>query len=412
MNRTLLHILTLLAALWAGAVGRVSADWPQWLGPDRNGVVPGKAPKPWPTSGPETAWKVGVGSGFSSPLIVGDLVLLHHRVADEEILEAFDRGTGKSRWKSPQPTAYTDDFGFDNGPRGTPAVVDGMAYTFGAEGRLTAVNLTNGLPVWSMALGRELGAEKGFFGFACSPLVVSNRVIVHVGGEGGAGIVALNATTGARAWQSTSDEAGYSSPVLANVGGKPRVVSFTRAGLKLLDFDTGKVVGSFPWRSRQNASVNAATPLIGPAGIFITTSYNTGAALLRWKASGGLETVWSGDDAISAHVATPVMKGGLIFGFHGRQEQGAELRCIDVATGSVKWEAARTGMGSVVLADDTLVVLLESGELVLAAASPESWKPLCRAQILGTGVRAAPALDGGILVARDRSRLVAVRIPR
>lgn len=410
MNRKFQRVLSVAVGLGIGWVGQVCADWPQWLGPDRNGVVPGKAPKPWPTAGPAIAWKAEVGSGFSGPIIVGDLVLLHHRVADEEVLEAFDRSTGKSRWKSSQPTAYNDDFGFDNGPRGTPSAVEGMAYTFGAEGRLTAVNLTNGLPVWSLALGRELGADKGFFGFACSPLVVSNRVIIHVGGEGGAGVVAVNAKTGAREWQSTSDEAGYSSPVAALVGGKQRIVSFTRAGLKLLEIDTGKVVGEFPWRSRQNASVNAATPLVGPAGIFITTSYNTGAALLRWQAAGGLEPVWSGDEAISAHVATPVLKGAWIFGFHGRQEQGAELRCIEAATGTVKWEAGRTGMGSVLVVEDTLIVLLESGELVLAEATADSWKPLCRAQILGTGVRAAPAVDGGLLVARDRSRLVAVRI--
>jgi outer membrane protein assembly factor BamB len=241
--------------------------------------------------------------------------------------------------------------------------------------------------------------------------VVSNRVVLHLGGEDGAGIVAVDGKTGRLAWRSTSDEAGYASPILANLGGQQRLVCFTRAGVKVLDPADGRLLAGFPWRSRQGASVNAATPIVGPAGILVTSSYNTGAALLRWSGT-SLERVWADEEALSAHISTPVRRDGWYFGFHGRQEQGGSVRCFEGATGKMLWDSGRTGIGSVLLAGDRLVLMLESGELIQAEASGEGWKPLCRAQLLGSGVRAAPVLDGELFVARDRNRLFAYRIPR
>lgn len=392
------------------APGRMNAEWPQWLGPTRDGVVPGTPIQPWAESGPEVQWRVEVGNGFSSPVVVADKVLLHHRRASEEILEAFDRDTGKSLWKAIQPTAYSDDFGFDDGPRGTPAVANGMAYAFGAEGRLTAVAIADGRTAWTLHLGRELDAGKGFFGFGCSPLVVSNRVIVQVGGRPGAGIVAVEERTGALAWKATDDEAGYASPVVVGLGGRPRLACLTRAGLRILEVTDGRMLGFLPWRSRQHASVNAATPIACAEGVLVTSSYGTGAALVRWGRGGELETTWSGDDAISAHISTPVRSGDLVFGFHGRQEQGAVLRCIEAATGRVRWESSALGIGSVLRTGNRLLVLLESGELLLGPANGSGWRVESRGQILGSGVRAVPAIDGRQLFARDRGRLVSVRI--
>ncbi len=400
-----------VAAAMALAHGlQARADWPQFLGPTRDGVVPGPSPSPWPDSGPAVLWKTDVGHGFASPVVAAGRVLLHHRRGEEEILEALDARSGKSLWKSAQPTAYVDGFGFDDGPRGTPSVVPGSVFTFGAEGRLTCVTMDAGVVRWTRPLGREHGADKGFFGFACSPLVVSNLVVVQVGGRDGAGVVAVDAGTGRTAWTATSDEAGYASPVACTVGGKLRVVVLNRAGVRVLDPMNGRVLSSVPFRSRQHASVNAATPLAGPDGVFVTASYDTGAAWLGWRGDGELAEGWMQGDALSAHISTPVRKGGLLFGFHGRQEQGAELRCIRVADGSVAWASPRVGVGSVLVQGDRLLVLLESGELIMADASGTGWKVLARAQVLGSGVRASPAVAGGVLYARDKARLVAVRL--
>lgn len=397
----------LAALLAAGTVS--AADWPQLLGPTRDGVSP-ESVAPWPSSGPKLLWKAAVGSGYSGPVVAGGRLLLHHREGDEEVLQAYDAVTGKPAWRAAQPTAYRDDFGFDDGPRATPAVSGGMAFVFGAAGRLTAVRLSDGTTAWSRPAGEELHADKGFFGFASSPLVWSNRVVVQLGGRPGAGIVAFDVADGRTAWKATDDEAGYASPVLAEIGGRTRMVAFNRAGVTVLEPADGRVLARQAWRSRQGASVNAATPLVLPQGVFVTASYNTGAALFRPAADGSLEKVWSDDESLSAHFATPVAQGGLLFGFHGRQEQGPSLRCVEVATGRVRWSEDGFGSGSVIRAGDRLLVLREDGELLLGAAKAERWDVQARAQVLGGGIRALPALAHGIWYGRDKRTLVAFQV--
>ena len=397
-----------ISLLLGSFVGQaLAADWPQFLGPERNGISPESVEIKVPDAGPKTLWSVKVGSGWSGPIIVGGRVLLHHRIGEEEVLEAWDGTNGKSIWKSPQPTHYRDDFGFDNGPRGTPCAVADQVFTFGAEGRLTAFKLGTGQLQWTKPLGAELHGDKGFFGFACSPLVVSNLVIVQLGGAEGAGVVAVRSNDGSLAWKATDDEAGYAAPIQAMIGGKSRLVVFNRAGLSVLELGTGRVEMRHAWRSQTHASVNAATPVVLGDRVFLTSSYDAGATVLDLSGAEP-KTVWAGDNSLSAHYASVVTRNGLIFGYHGRQESGPVFRCIDVATGKVQWSESGSGGGSVLRAGETLILLRDSGELQLAAASSEGFKPTSRMQILGTQTRAVPALSGGILFARDRTKLVAV----
>ncbi len=402
--------IPVLAAGWLCGVLR--ADWPQFMGPTRDGVVAGKIPAGGWLTTPEPLWKLEVGRGFSGPVVVGDRAILHHRQGNEEVLEAVDRETGRRIWKAVQPTAYEDDFGFDDGPRATPMVQDGVVYAFGAEGRLTAVRLSDGSTVWSRPLGRELKAAKGFFGIAPSPLWISGRVVVQLGGSDGAGVVALDPVTGRELWRATSDEAGYASPVVAKVAGRERVVIFNREGVRVLDPEEGRVLGEVPWRARMQASVNGATPLAGGDGVLVTTSYGVGANWLVWAPDGSLRSKWSNDESLSAHFVTPVRRGAQVYGFHGRQEQGAEIRCVDLETGKVRWESPRLGTGSLLIWGDQLLALLESGEWLVAKAGTDGWKELFRHQVLGQGTRAVPAFDGGILFARDKSRWVAMRLAK
>lgn len=397
----------LAAGCWCGVL---RADWPQFMGPTRDGVVAGKLPAGGWLTTPEPLWKLEVGRGFSGPVVVGDRAILHHRQGNEELLEAVDRETGRRIWKAVQPTAYEDDFGFDDGPRATPTVQDGVVYAFGAEGRLTAVRLSDGSTVWSRPLGRELKGAKGFFGIAPSPLWVSGRLVVQLGGSDGAGVVALDPATGRELWRATRDEAGYASPVVAKVAGRERVVIFNREGVRVLDPEDGRVLGEVPWRARMQASVNGATPLAGGDGVLVTTSYGVGANWLVWAPDGSLRSKWSNDESLSAHFVTPVRSGTQVYGFHGRQEQGAEIRCVDLETGKVRWESPRLGTGSLLIWGDQLLALLESGEWLVAKAGTDGWKELFRHQVLGQGTRAVPAFDGGILFARDKRRWVALRL--
>ena len=384
-----------------------TADWPQYLGPSRNGVYVGPPlNEKWPSTGPRVLWRKSIGQGFSGPVVAGARLILFHRLDDREIVESFDALTGAPQWRHAYPTTYRDDFGFDEGPRAVPVVADGIVYTYGAEGKLHAVALATGKPIWSVDAMRQFEVDKGFFGAAGSPLVEAGKVIANVGGRK-AGIVAFDAKTGKVVWTATTDGASYSSGVAATILGRRYVIFLTRAGLAGLDPANGQVRFQRPWRARQAASVNAATPLVAGDRIFVSAEYGPGAGVLRFDGM-KLADVWLSDDALSNHYATSVLHEGVLYGFHGRQEFGPQFRAVDLQTGKVLWSTERFGAGSVTLAGNRLVIVRESGALLLAAASPKSFQQLATAQILPATVRAYPAVADGVLYVRNDDTLIAL----
>jgi outer membrane protein assembly factor BamB len=393
-----------LGCLLLAGVAVAAADWPQFLGPQRNGVYGGPPlATSWPAGGPRKVWEKRIGQGFAGPVVAGDRLILFHRVGREEIVDAMDARTGEARWHFAYPTAYRDDFGFDEGPRAVPVVAGNRVYTFGAEGQLHAIDVTTGRRIWSVDTRMRFNVRKGFFGAAGSPLVEDGRVIANVGGTDGtkgAGIVAFNAETGAVMWTATNHEASYSSPVGATFGGKRTAVFFTRNGLVGLDPASGSIFFQRMWRSRTSSSVNAATPLVIGDVIFISATYETGAAAVRVQGS-ELKELWSSDEVLSNHYATSVHYNGYLYGFHGRQEFNPSFRSVELATGAVKWSVDKFHAGTVTLAGDKLLVLRETGELILANASPQAFRPLAQAQILPPTIRATPALSDGFLYARN-----------
>jgi len=393
------------AALAATVVTQGANDWPQFLGPSRNGVYAGPAlAENWGANGPKVVWRKQVGQGFAGPAVVGNRVILFHRVGNEEVLESLDAATGNSTWRYAYPTRYRDDFGFDEGPRAVPVVADGVIYTFGAEGQLHAVDLAKGTKIWSEDTMKRFGVPKGFFGAAGSPLVEGGRVIANVGGDK-AGIVAFEAKTGKLLWTATDDDASYSSGVAATIGGHRLGVFLTRDSLVGLDPASGMVQFQRRWRARLAASVNAASPIIVGDQIFVSAQYGPGAGVLRVNGS-QLTDVWTSDDVLSNHYATSVFYNGYLYGFHGRQEFGPSLRAVEFQTGTVKWSQDQFRAGSVLLAGDKLLITREGGELILAPASPQAFKPIARAQILQGVARPYPALADGLLYVRNENTLL------
>ncbi|HEY1306163.1 MAG TPA: PQQ-binding-like beta-propeller repeat protein [Vicinamibacterales bacterium] len=387
------------------AARAVALDWPQFLGPDRNGTYAGPPlNETWGPSGPKVVWRKQVGQGFAGPAVVQGRVLLFHRVGNEEVLESLDAKTGMSTWRYAYPTTYRDDFGFDEGPRAVPVVTDGIVYTFGAQAQLHAVDLAKGTRVWSHDAMKEFGVPKGFFGQGGSPLVEGGRVIANVGGAKG-GVIAFDAKTGQVAWAATSDNASYSSGVAATIGGHRTAVFLTRDNLLGLDPATGMIQFQRRWRSRNNASVNAATPLVVGDQLFVSSEYGPGAAVMRVEGS-KLVDLWNSDDVLSNHYATSVYKDGYLYGYHGRQEFGPSFRAVEFKTGTVKWSQDQFRAGSVLLAGDRLLILREGGEMILAPASPQAFKPIARAQILNGVVRPYAALADGFLYVRNENTLL------
>ncbi|MBA4064598.1 MAG: alcohol dehydrogenase [Isosphaera sp.] len=396
----------------------LAADWPQFLGPTRDGHSPEtKLAWDWPKAGPPVAWQKDVGKGWAGPVVAGGKLILFHRVADEEVVAALDPATGKEHWASTYPTKYRDDFDFDNGPRATPLVADGRVFTLGANGDFHAWELATGKKLWGRNLLADYKASKGFFGVACSPLLLDGKLLVNVGGKG-AGVVAFDPATGKEVWKATDDAASYSSPTAAEIDGKPAAVFLTRYGLRVLSPADGKVLYELEWRPRIDASVQGATPLVWKDEIFLTVSYATGAVLVKAK-GGDLAEVWpnpnrasvGNDKTLSSQYGTPVRVGDYLYGVHGRADVGtAELRCVEWKTGAVKWGVPKFGVASLVAVDGGLLALTEGGDLVRFDASPDGYKERGRGAVLAKPVRAAPAVADGRLFARDGSKLVCVKL--
>jgi outer membrane protein assembly factor BamB len=386
-------------------------DWPQFLGPTRDGVYAGSdLAAVWPKDGPPVVWRKSIGQGFSGPAVADRQLILFHRLDNQEIVACLDARTGEPKWSHAYPTAYQDDFGFDPGPRATPCVAQGRVYTFGAEGMLSCLNLADGALLWQVNTKNEFHPRKGFFGAACSPLVEGGAVLLNIGGPGGAGLVAFDKASGRVLWKNSDDEASYSSPAAATIHQRRYAFFFTRAGLAAVDPADGKIQFRYPWRSRMDASVNAATPLIIDDSIFLSASYGTGAILLRVR-DNAVQKVWSGDDILSNHYATSVYCHGCLYGIDGRADLGVpSLRCVELNTGKIRWQDDAMGAATVLLAGDQLLILTEQGELIRAPATPAAFAPGDRAQIMPSGVRAYPALAGGFLYARSKDKLFCVNL--
>jgi outer membrane protein assembly factor BamB len=395
-----------LASLFLAAI--LGADWPQFLGPHRDGTSPEKGLlESWTEKGPPLVWEKEVGEGYSAPVVHANRLVLFHRVGDEEVVECLEADNGKGVWKYKTPTNYDDPLGKGNGPRSTPLIAGGRVYTLSPGGLLLCLQMEDGKRVWQKALLEEYTVPPSFFGVGTSPLIEGNLVLVNVGGRD-AGIVAFDKHTGKEAWKATSQGASYASPVAVALDGVRHALFFTRDGLVSVDPANGQVRFTKRWRARINASVNAATPIVFDDKIFLSTCYNTGAILLRAKKD-SVEDLWTNDESLSCHFNTPVYLNGHLYGFHGREDlppEGGRLRCVEATTGKVKWEAEGRGVGSLILADGRLIVLREDGMLNLVAADPEAYRELAKAPVLAAPCRAHMALAEGRLYARDARKLV------
>jgi len=401
----LVGCLTTIVLLLSSA----AADWPQFLGPQRNSTSTETGLlQTWDAKGPPLLWQREVGEGFSTPVVAGERLVLFHRIGDEEIVECLNAASGKPMWKQTNPTKYEDPLGKGDGPRSTPLVGGGRVYTLSPSGLLRCLKLTDGERIWQRALLEDYTVPASFFGVGTSPILEGGRLILNLGARD-AGIVAFDKDSGKEVWKATGDEASYSSPIAATIDGVRHVIFLTRQGIVSLNPTDGAVRFSKRWRSRMNASVNAATPVAISDQLFFTACYETGAILVKAKKD-GIEEVWSNDRSLSCHFGTPVYHEGFLYGFHGRQETGTEFRCVEAKSGEVRWSKDGFGCGSMILAEGNLIVLSEGGELVLVECKSDRYREKARASVLTGPCRAHMALANGRLYARDNKKLVCWRV--
>lgn len=403
MRPTLSICLFILTTAAASA-----ADWPQWLGPRRDGSSE-EIVAPWQQA-PKILWKQPVGEAHSSPVVAGGKVFAFTKVTgkNDEQVEAFDAVTGKRLWTQICARgAFKGLYG--DGPRGTPIVDNGKVYTFGITGILTCLNAEDGAQLWEVNTLKQYQAGNLLFGVSGSPLIEGGRVLVNVGGKG-ASIVAFDKNSGKEAWKTLDHKASYSSPIAIGQGDQRQLVFLTAKGLVALAPNDGTVVWQFPYEDK--ISESSTTPvLIGDT--LLASSITLGSVGLNHE--GAKVTKQWLDPEMTCYFSTPVAVGKehvyLVTG--SLLSQQASLHCVEAATGKKLWtrkekvgayhaSLLRTG-------DNKLLLLEEAGSLVLIDPDPKEYRELARARICGKTWAHAALADGRLYV-RDDKELVCVEL--
>jgi outer membrane protein assembly factor BamB len=403
------RLLSFLCGL--AACSALGADWPQWLGPQRNASTT-EIIKPW-KGAPTVHWRIPVGDGNGGPVVSDGRVYLLTKVKDKnaEEVTALDAATGKELWRQSYPRAEFASL-YGNGPRSTPTVVDGKVYTMGITGLLTCFNAADGKILWQANPSQDFQASRLMFGSAVSPLVEKGKVFLMAGGKGGA-IAAYDAATGKLVWKDTADQASYSSPIHLGAGAGEEILFLAQSGMVALTPDTGKVLWRVPLVDKLMET--SSTPAIG-GNRLLASSITFGAMGIELKKNGDRvegKQLWTNPD-LTCYFATPVAVGPdhfyLVTGTRpfSRRATIATLHCIDARTGEVLWK--RPGVGKyhaslMKMGDNNLIMLEEKGDLVLFQHDPKGYKELARSQVCGE-TWAHPALANGRFYIRDNKEAI------
>lgn len=371
----------------------VRADWPQWRGPAHDGISKETAWSPQWQGAPKILWRAQVGAGFSSITVAEGRAFTMGLDGKTETVYALSTSTGKIAWKHGWPSVFKAQF-YEGGTSGTPIVDNGSVFVLGQSGDLVSLSAATGKVLWQKNLATELGLEIGTWGLTGAPLVDGERLLLNAGTTG----TAVNKKSGEVVWKSGTDATGYATPVPFSLGGKPAAAIMGKEAVHVVERASGRVLWSHPWKTKYD--VNAADPIVLPGGkMLVSSGYGHGAALLSFDA-GGAKEVWK-NTKWRAQMNPGVVIGGHVYGFDGQADSRPALVCLEVATGTVAWKQEGLGMGSVIAAGETLIVLSEKGELVTAPASPKGFTPLSRGQILGGKCWTVPTLANGLLYARN-----------
>jgi outer membrane protein assembly factor BamB len=462
--------LRIVVLLFALSLAAHAEDWPHFLGPRGNNTsLETDLLDRFSTNGPRIVWEKEVGTGYSAPSVLGGQLVLFHRVGNEEIVAAFDASNGNPGWRYAYPTSFTDPYGYNNGPRCTPLLTSNRCYTFGAEGKLTCVDRLTGKLVWQRDTAKDWEIPEAFFGVGSTPLLEGDKLIVMLGAQTNAGVVALDPNTGKTIWQNVGKtnwdgvvtigwraekpyewtgvekQASYSSPVAATIHGKRHVFCLMRQGLVSINPANGEINFSRWFSSFVNESVNAIVPVVHDDLVLVSGAYyRLGSVLLRVKPDGkSFDEVWRDPKhpmdpadrdpasgwrrpSLDVHWSTPVLHGGAVFAFAGRNEPDAAFRCVEFKTGKLLWsrdEAWRGhptpgtkaqppvfGRGSLILAGGKLIALGEGGLLGLFKPGTKACEEISRWQVpsLHFPCWAAPVLSNKKLYLRSEDRLVCV----
>jgi outer membrane protein assembly factor BamB len=405
-----------LALLVLACAPAAAADWPQWLGPDRDNSTP-ETVAVWKEA-PKVLWRQPVGEGNGSPVVSGGRVFVHGKVKDQnkEEVVAYDAGSGREVWRVAYERAKFSSL-YGNGPRATPAVADGRVYTFGITGVLTCFEAATGKQLWQVDTLKDLGAKNLFFGMSCSPLVEGDFVLENVGARG-ASVVAFDRLKGTVAWKALDDKASYSSPIAFGKGKGRQVVFLTGDGVVSLSPADGSLFWRFPLK---DTLLESSTTPVRVGDTLVASSITYGSAGLRLQTKDGkpaYKEEWK-DKSLTCYFSTPVAVGTdhlyMVTGSNPlafNANPTATLHCVEAATGKSLWKKERIGKYHAALlrtGDGKLLLLDDAGELALLNPDPKGYRELARSKVCGP-TWAHPALSDGRLYVRDEKELICLKL--
>ncbi len=390
---------------FTSSVSVLAADWPNWLGPERNGVSEESLPDMVEIG--TALWEGELGIGFSSFAVAdGSLYSMGHRDGIETVWK-LSAQTGEVEGRFSYPAELMPNL-HEGGPGSTPTASGKFVYTMSKDGLFHVLSSDLSEVVWKKDMMEVSDLKKvPEWGFSASPVILNDLVLVEAGAT-----FAFDRASGEERWRSESYRPGYGSPQVMSVGGKTYVAVLKTDGLVILDAENGKTLGFAMWRT--SFQTNSTTPLeIEEGRIFISTGYDQGCALFAFN--GQTLTSLYESKSMCNHMGNSVLLDGFLYGFDGTAHRGrpVEFTCLESESGEKRWHFEGLGYGSVLAAGRDLVVLTEAGELLIGAASPDGFQERCRAQILEGRCWTPPVLANGVLYARNAAgRVVAHRLAK
>ncbi len=386
-------------ALACASVLPAGDDWPQYRGPNIDGISPAKGLFANLKDGPAQVWKAQVGIGCSTVVVADGLAYTSGNTKDVDTLFAFDAATGKpaAGWTNYAFPEKLDPNFYDGGPSASPTVTGGVVYGLSRSGRAYAVDAKTGKEKWAVDLATQTGAKPPTWGFTSSPRLIDGKLFLSVGRTG----TALDPATGAVLWKSGTEPAGYASVVPAQVGGAPHLLIFASKSLSLVAPADGKVAWEIPWTSQYDT--NAADPIVVGTQAFFSSlgdKGNAGSGVYELSATGA-KPVWS-SKILKTKLSPAVKVGDHLYGI-----DAGKLACVAWKTGEKSWDKTGFGEGGLVAAEGKLVALTENGELVIIEANPAAYTEVTRGGVISKRTWTPPTIANGLVYVRNIKGAVA-----
>jgi outer membrane protein assembly factor BamB len=381
----------------------VAQNWPQWRGPNRDGAVASfTKPAAWPER-LQQRWRVEVGLGYATPLLVNDRIYMYSRQGEEEVLSALDAASGKVLWRSAYAAPFTmfaATARHGAGPKSTPAFANGRLFTFGMTSIVTAFDAETGRQLWQ----KPAPKEQPMYHTAMSPVVEGNLVIIHVGGPGNTALTAFDVATGDVRWRWDGDSPAYGSPIVVSLGGTRQVVTFTHQNMVGVSVNNGELLWRRPFTTPSNTT--SQTPILYKDTI-IQAGRENGITAFRLARQGNAwttENVWQTKE-VSLHMTNAVVLDGVLYGLS--HLNSGQYFALDLDTGKVLWTSPprQAENAAIVRTGDTIFSLQNDSQLVLVDASRTAFNPLRRYEVASSETWAQPAISGNRIYVKDVSNL-------